>query len=161
NAGDGHEPKEEEPARFPQELLKRSAGARQEYFETECFISHRLLEEAVAATLRAICPPGGDMTARRLGSTVNVLGPSRVGKSTLIRILEKLLLEMYHDQMVADDGFIPFASILAPDPGTTHFEWDYCRAILRSLSDPFVDGKIARLLARDLHEAMETAFVER
>src|SRR5947209_2954789 len=91
-----------------------------------------------------------------------VIGPSRVGKTTLIRLLEERLLAKTKELMMSDTSFIPFASILAAGAGTNRFEWaEYYRAVLRALGDPFVDGKIARIRTKELREAMETALKER
>ena len=93
---------------------------------------------------------------------VLVIGPSRVGKTTLVRLLEEQLLAKGKALMASDPSFIPFASILAAEPGTSRFEWaEYYRAVLRALHDPFVDGKVARIRTRELREATETALLER
>jgi len=150
------------PESFPSELLKLAVGARQEYFEHRCLISHPRLLEALEALLQAICPPGEGASTRRPGTMVLVIGPSRVGKTTLIRLLEERLTSMSKTQMQASPSFIPFASLLAAGAGTNRFEWaEYYRAVLRALRDPFVDGKVARIRARELREAMETALCER
>ena len=147
---------------FPPELLRQPPGARQEYFEQRCLISHPRLLEALEAILQAICPPGEGASIRRPGTMVLVIGPSRVGKTTLIRLLEERLTSMRKTQMLSEPSFIPFASILAAGAGTNRFEWaEYYRAVLRALHDPFVDGKVARIRARELREAMETALCER
>ncbi len=152
----------EAPESFPSELLRQPPGARQEYFEQRCLISHPRLLEALEAILQAICPPGEGASTRRPGTMVLVIGPSRVGKTTLIRLLEERLTSMSKAQMQASPSFIPFASILAAGTGTNRFEWaEYYRAVLRALRDPFVDGKVARIRARELREAMETALCER
>ncbi len=152
----------EAPEPFPPEVLKLPAGARQEYFEQRCLISHPRLQEALETTLQAICPPGEGASTRRPGTMVLVIGPSRVGKTTLIRLLEERLTSMSKAHMQASPSFIPFASILAAGPGTNRFEWaEYYRAVLRALHDPFVDGKVARIRTRELREAMETALTLR
>ena len=85
-----------------------------------------------------------------------------MGKTTLIRLLEERVLATSKELMASDPNFIPFASILAAGSGTSRFEWaEYYRAVLRALHDPFVDGKVARIRARELREAMETALCER
>src|SRR5260370_36893629 len=146
------------PERFPDELLKLPLGARQEYFEQRCFISHPRLLQTLDATIQAICPPGDGAGVRRPGTMVLVIGPSRVGKTTLIRLLEERLLAKSRALMVSDPSFIPFASILAAGSDTGRFEWgEYYRAVLRAFHDPFVDGKVARIRTRELREAMETA----
>jgi len=150
------------PESFPPELLAQPVGARLEYFEQRCLISHSRLQEALDAIIQAICPPGEGAETRRPGTMVLVIGPSRVGKSTLIRMLEEQLLTKSKALMVSDSSFIPFASITASGAGTNRFEWaEYYRAVLRALQDPFVDGKIARIRTRELREAMETALLER
>jgi hypothetical protein len=150
------------PESFPPELLAQPAGARLEYFEQRCLISHPRLHEALEAILQVICPPGEGASTRRPGTMALVIGPSRVGKTTLIRLLEEQLLIRSRALMVSDPSFIPFASISAPESDTSRFEWvEYYRAVLRALHDPFVDGKIARIRTRELREAMETALKER
>ncbi len=152
----------EAPESFPLEVLKLPVGARQEYFEQHCLISHPRLLEALETTLQAICPPGEGASTRRPGTMVLLIGPSRVGKTTLIRLLEERLLALSKAYMQASPSFIPFASITASGPGTSRFEWaEYYRAVLRALHDPFVDGKVARIRARELREAMETALCKR
>jgi hypothetical protein len=152
----------ETPESFPPALLKQPLGARQEYFEQRCLISHPRLQEALETIIQAICPPGEGASTRRPGTMVLVIGPSRVGKTTLIRLLEERLLTKSRALLLSDPSFIPFASILAAGAGTNRFEWtEYYRAVLRALQDPFVDGKVARIATRELREAMETALKER
>jgi hypothetical protein len=150
------------PERFPLELLELPLGARQEYFEQRCFISHPRLSETLDATIQAICPPGVGASVRRPGTMVLVIGPSRVGKTTFIRLLEEQLLTRASAGMFTDPTFLPFASILAEGPESGRFEWaEYYRAVLRALGDPFVDGKVARIRTKELRAAMETALIER
>lgn len=150
------------PERFPLELLKLPLGARQEYFERGCFISHPRLSETLDATIQAICPPGIGASVRRPGTMVLVIGPSRVGKTTFIRLLKEQLLARASAGMFTDLTFLPFASILAEGPESGRFEWaEYYRAVLRALGDPFVDGKVARIRTKELRAAMETALIER
>ncbi len=152
----------EEPESFPPELLQQPPGARQEYFEQHCLVEHPRLLEALDVIVQSICPPGVGASTRRPGTMVLVIGPSRVGKTTLIRLLEERLLAYTKAQMQSDPSFIPFASVLAAGPDVSRFEWvEYYRAVLRSFHDPFVDGKTARIPARALREAMETALIER
>jgi hypothetical protein len=152
----------EAPESFPPELLAQPVGARLQYFEQRCLISHPRLQEALETIIQSICPPGEGASVRRPGTMVLVIGPSRVGKTTLIRLLEERLLSWSKALMGSDLSFIPFASISAPESDTRRFEWvEYYRAVLRALHDPFVDGKIARIRTRELREAMETALCER
>src|SRR6266571_767945 len=113
----------EAPEPFPPELLAQPVGARLEYFEQRCLISHPRLQEALETIIQAICPPGEGASTRRPGTMVLVIGPSRVGKTTLIRMLEERLLARTKALLASDPSFIPFASILAAGPGTNRFEW--------------------------------------
>src|SRR5260370_7997846 len=89
---------------------------------------------------------------------VLVIGPSRVGKTTLIRLLEERLLATSKELMVSDPNFIPFPSILAAGSGTSRFEGaEYYRAVPRALPDPFVEGKMPRRHATQLQEPMTPA----
>jgi len=151
-----------EPDGFPAALLTQPTGARQEYFEHQCLIEHPRLREALDHILQTVCPPGDGATMRRPGTMVLVIGPPRVGKTTLIRLLEERLLVQAIGQMEHDPGFIPFASITTAGPDASRFDWrTYYRAVLRGLHDPFVDGKIARIRERELREAMESALLHR
>src|SRR2546427_12215511 len=85
-------PQSTEPEYFPSVLLTQPNGTRQEYFEQQCLIEHPRLLETLDATLQAICPPGEGASVRRPGTMVLVIGPSRVGKTTLIHLLEERLL---------------------------------------------------------------------
>ncbi len=150
------------PESFPPELLAQPVGARLEYFEQRCLISHPRLQEALETIMQAICSPGEGASVRRPGTMVLVIGPSRVGKTTLIRMLEERVLAKGKALLASDPSFIPFASILAAGPGTNRFEWaEYYRAVLRALHDPFVDGKVAQIRTKELRAAMETALLER
>jgi AAA domain len=151
-----------EPDGFPAALLTQPTGARQEYFERQCLIEHPRLREALDHILQTVCPPGDGATMRRPGTMALVIGPPRVGKTTLIRLLEERLLAQAKGQMERDPGFIPFASITTAGPDASRFDWrTYYRAVLRGLRDPFVDGKIARIRERELREAMESALLHR
>jgi AAA domain len=151
-----------EPDGFPVALLTQPIGARQEYFEHQCLIEHPRLRQALEQILQTVCPPGEGASMRRPGTMVLVIGPPRVGKTTLIRLLEERLLAQAKSQMEQDPSFIPYASLTAAGPEASRFDWrTYYRAVLRGLQDPFVDGKIARIRERELREAMETALLQR
>jgi hypothetical protein len=152
----------DEPERFPPELLAQSVEARLAYFEDRCLIEHPRLLEALEMTVQAICSPGEGASRRRPGTMVLVIGPSRVGKTTLIHLLEERLLARAKAQMQQDQSFIPFASIIATEPGSGRFDWiDYYKPVLRQLGNPFVDSKTAPIRVRELREAMEEALLQR
>lgn len=150
------------PEFFDRKLLLQPPGARQEYFEQHCLIEHPRLLEDLESIIQAICAPGEGATSRRPGTMVLVIGPSRVGKTTLVRLLEQRLLAYAQAQMRRDPHFIPLASITAPEPGSGRFDWmDYYKPVLRQLGNPFVDSQTAPIRTRQMREAMENAFLER
>ena len=152
----------EEPEFFDRALLLQPPSARQEYFEQHCLIEHPRLLEALDAILEAICAPGEGIHMRRPGTIVLVIGPSRVGKTTLIHLLEERLLAYARAQMLCDPTFIPLASITAPEPGSGRFEWtDFYQPVLRQLGNPFVDSPTHPLRARQMREALVAAYQER
>lgn len=152
----------EEPEFFDRALLLQPPGARQEYFEQHCLIGHPRLMEALEAILQAICAPGEGANLRRPGTMVLGIGPSRVGKTTLIRLLVERLLVYANAQLQRDPTFIPLVSITAPEPGSGRFDWvDFYKPVLRQLGNPFVDSNTTRIPARQMREALEAAYLER
>ncbi len=159
---DEEEHQVEEPEFFDRALLLQPPEVRQEYFEQRCLIEHPRLLEALDAILDAICAPGEEVLTRRPGTMVLVIGPARVGKTTLIHLLEERLLTYAAARMQADPHFIPFASITAPEAGSGRFDWiDFYRPVLRQLGNPFVDSPTHPIRARQMREATETAYLER
>ncbi len=150
----------QEPEYFDPSLLKQPAAVRQRYFEDECIIEHPYLEKALDEILHAICSPGKKLDLKRLGLMALVIGPTRVGKTTLIKQLQEKLSERAKKRMSSDPDFIPFVFIDLH--GSGRFEWiGYYKAVLRQLRDPFLDLRIASLRTRDFLEAMEEALIRR
>ena len=159
---DGEEQQAEEPEFFDRALLLQPPEVRQEYFEQRCLIEHPRLLETLDAILDAICAPGEGVLTRRPGTIVLVIGPARVGKTTLIHLLEERLLAYAAARMRTDPHFIPFASITAPEAGSGRFDWiDFYRPVLRQLGNPFVDSPTHPIRARQMREATEAAYRER
>lgn len=155
----GQEPsKPKLPEPFPAELLQQSIGARIEYFETQCLIEHTELQEACTAILRAASMPQDDAIHRGQGTMVLVIGPPRVGKTTLIHFLKKELYRRTEGLMQCHPGYIPYVSITTDiDVGSkASFDWmDFYPAVLRELKDPFLQqNKKYAVRARDMKEAM-------
>jgi hypothetical protein len=138
----------EEPPFFDRALLLQPPSARQEYLEQHCLIEHPRLLSALDAILETICAPGEGVHARRPGTIVLVIGPARVGKTTLIHLLEERLLAYATTRMRTDPHFIPFASVTAPEPGSGRFDWtEFYKPVLRQLGNPFVDSATAPIPA--------------
>lgn len=118
------------------------------------------MEKALDEILHAICSPGEELDLKRLGLMALVIGPTRVGKTTLIGKLQEKLQERAKKRMLSDPDFIPFVFI--DPPGSGRFEWiGFYRAVLRQLGDPFLDLRIPSLRTRDFLEAMIEALIQR
>ena len=153
---------DEELEQFDPALLTQPAAMRLAWFEKECTIEHLSLLRALETILHTICSPGEGESLNRLGTMTLVIGPARVGKTTLIRLLEQRLLERARDRMLRDKSHLPFVSVSATGPGSGRFDWvDYYTAVLRQVNDPFLERKTRSTRVRDLREAMEEALIQR
>ena len=152
---------EEEPERFDPALLQSTAAVRLAWFEKECTIEHAFLLQARDAVLRTICSPGEQPSLNRLATMVLVIGPMRVGKTTLIRLLEHELKLRAREAMLRDPSHLPSICVSATGPGSGRFDWvDYYTAVLRQVNNPFVGRKPPAIRIRDLREAMEEALIQ-
>jgi len=152
---------DEELERFDPTLLTQPAAMRLAWFERECTIEHTSLLQALEIIMRTICSPGEGESLNRLGTMALVIGPARVGKTTLIRLLEQRLLERATDRMLRDPSHLPFVSVSATGPGSGRFDWvDYYTAVLQQVNDPFLARKTRATRVRDLREAMEEALIQ-
>jgi hypothetical protein len=153
---------EGEPEHFPHELLDQSPAERQRFFEHQCIIDHPRLQDACAQVIREICVPGRTGTYVRKGATVLVIGTSRVGKTTLIQLLEQELLGSTLSTLQKQQAMIPFASVLMAGAENGRFDWrDYYEAVLRALYDPFVRPMSPRVRTRDIRIATLEAIKQR
>lgn len=89
-------------------------------------IRHALLDQALADIRRLVDFP-------RPESVIVFVGPSGVGKSVVIKALEKHLLAKYADEITSDPGFIPFLSVNLKAPLDGSFNWKDC--IIRTLNE--------------------------
>lgn len=149
----------EEPEPFPPELLNEPASARQNYFEQVYILDHARLLAVRDKVLGYICPPGNDPDYRREAKMVLVIGPPRVGKTTLIGLLKEALLLRAQKRMIQDPGYMPFVCITLEAKG--RLDWRrYYKAILEALGDPFPKAR-TRATEEELKEAVEKALLHR
>jgi hypothetical protein len=133
----------------PPEVLAKTAEERLAYFDAYT-VAHPLLQRASQEVLKAVQDPGK-------ATTINVIGPTGVGKTTLARWLAKTLVVVAQERMVTDPGHVPCASVIATAPAAGRFDWiDYYRAVLTALGDPFTAAR-PYLPSRELRLAMERA----
>jgi AAA domain len=155
------QPQDDGPERFDRALLTQPPAARVAWFERECTIEHTHLLQARDAILQIICSPGEGPSLNRLGTMVLVIGPMRVGKTTLIRLLEQELIARAGERMRRSPAHRPFVSISATGPGSGRFDWiDYYTTVLRQVNNPFLDRKPSAIRVRDMREAMEEALIQ-
>ncbi|GJD19087.1 AAA ATPase [Rivularia sp. IAM M-261] len=122
---------------FPPSLLEQPLEQRLLYFKNpNLAIMHQKLKIAFDRVFRTIHEPGG-------ASIILVIGPSGVGKSTLLSLLKKKILLESIQQMSADPGWIPIVCVEAPAPGKGTFRWkNFYKTILLAVDEPSIDQKI-------------------
>src|SRR6266568_8967492 len=100
-------------------------------------IAHPHLETADKALRRAIQEPGG-------ASIINVFGPARVGKSTMMNhVFRTIILEML-PLLQQDRERIPLLRMSPRPPLSGYFNWkDFFQVGLVAFDEPLIEHKIA------------------
>lgn len=120
---------------FKPELLKQPAEVRQQSFDDRR-IKHKRLEEATAEVMKPI-------RARAGGELVNVVGPTGVGKTTLMEHTMAELIKLVMPEVEKDPGFIPTAFITCQGPTSGVYDWiEHFTRILLALGEVLIDRKI-------------------
>jgi GTPase SAR1 family protein len=120
---------------FPRELLSHSVQARKKYFEDK-FVKHARLEEKHRELMDYIHEPAGV-------SLVFVVGPTGVGKTTLLHGVVRQLTEEAMPDLERDRGRIPVFAIEAATPEARGFDWaDFYIRCLTGLHEPLIGHKI-------------------
>jgi hypothetical protein len=123
------------PASFPRQLLERSAEDRLAYFGNHT-VAHAVLREVDEAVMQAIEQPSG-------ASLIFVIGPTGVGKTTLLLHIQKRLIEASRQDRQEDKSHIPVASTEAVAPDTGNFNWkEYYQRALIAVSEPLIGNKV-------------------
>jgi hypothetical protein len=106
-------------------------------------IAHPHLEAADKALRRAIQEPGG-------ASIINVFGPARVGKSTMMNhVIRTIVLEML-PLLQQDRERVPLLRLSPRPPLSGYFNWkDFFQVGLVAFDEPLIEHKIAHDLGDD------------
>ncbi len=120
---------------FPIEFLDRSIQERIDYF-TGHTMAHPHLKKAYQNILDAIYKAPGT-------SLIFVVGPTGVGKSTLLHRMEQKIIERNLADLEIDRGKIPIFGVESKSPELSQFEWkDFYIRLLEAINEPLIDKKI-------------------
>lgn len=98
-------------------------------------VIHRTCEKTRDALLYAI-----ETSPRE--SIITLIGPSGVGKSIVVELVQKRLIERYGQEMKDDPGFLPFISVTAVTGLSGSYDWrDGFARLLTSAGEPLVGLK--------------------
>ncbi|WP_013334992.1 ATP-binding protein [Gloeothece verrucosa] len=122
---------------FPPELLNQSPQKRLDFFKSpDITFMHKILHKTYNQLYRKVCKPAG-------ASTILLIGPSGVGKSTLMDLLKKRILEESLPQMELEPAWIPIICVEADAPGKGTFRWKkFYQQVLLEVDEPGIKYKI-------------------
>ncbi len=140
-------PEQGQPAPFPPHVLQHPPERRLDYFKAYT-VAHPALKQADQAVWNALREPAG-------AALIFVVGPTGVGKTTLLAQIEKRLIDLALSQGDRGSHHIPALRLDAVSPALTQFKWgDYYQRALLLLQEPRMEyviddrGHLPRLSKR-------------
>lgn len=123
-----------------EDMLNLSDDEKRLYFSLV-----RLNHPRIAETLDTMTA----LASRHSGKNILLLiGPTGVGKSTLIQILKERVIQRHREEIDADVSFIPIASMVAPASGERGFSLKmFYTEMGRALNEPLMGRKLETKLA--------------
>src|ERR1043165_5571384 len=119
---------------FPQHLLKQPWVKRLEFFQ-QCRIIHKRMETISDEIMSAIRQRAGE-------GFIFVVGPTRIGKTTVLEYVVNKKLEESMDDILKNPGCIPVAR-METRPYHRGYDWkDHWAGCLEAISEPLIDRKI-------------------
>jgi hypothetical protein len=120
-------------AKFPQKLLKRPWIERLEFFHARKIV-HEKMESVADEIVSAIRHRAGE-------GFIFVVGPTRIGKTTVLEYVVNNLLNESMDKMRNDPGCIPVAW-MATSPYHRGYDWkDHWVGCLEAINEPLIEHK--------------------
>lgn len=139
---------------FPLELLEQGAEARKAYFK-DYWVEHSKIKEASAELLRLIREPAD-------AEVINLIGPTGVGKTTLMKYVIKVLYEDALPELEGNPGKVPAAFMNAENPETGSYDWkDHYTNTLVALNEVLINKKIYIPAPGASYEEIKTSLKER
>jgi energy-coupling factor transporter ATP-binding protein EcfA2 len=121
---------------FDPVLLDQPPSARLAYFDQQVTVLHPRQEDAYLNLWRAVRWPVGMQE-------VFLVGPSGVGKTTLLRKLRRAILKETRDDLLCAPGRLPLCTVVAEAPHRSQFSWrPFFVDVLTSLDEPHIEAKV-------------------
>jgi energy-coupling factor transporter ATP-binding protein EcfA2 len=119
----------------PEHLLEKSRSERVNEFK-KCWAGHRKIAEARDQVMRYIREPANVVV-------IHLVGPTGVGKSTLLRHILKKVNEDALPEMEKRPGWIPAAYMLAENPQNGVYNWtEHFKQTMEALNEVLIERKI-------------------
>ena len=119
----------------PDEAIHLSDKEKTVYFD-RVRLSHPRITQTLDKMARLTAPTSGK-------NIVLLIGPTGVGKSTLVSTLGERLIGSMKDDIDRDPSFVPAAKMVVPASGERQFAWKmFYQALGNALDEPMLDKKL-------------------